>query len=140
MTVAIFSFFGVIIGAILQYFFTRHLDQQRAHRDARTSAYTDYLSCVSEHANPAQFLESTDGHELGARTADAKCRICLYGSSPTVAAFAKFERLGARMNSAEQRAAFTHMVAVMRKDSSGTAGVTADDLQIVLLGTDGDAI
>ena len=139
MTVAIFSFFGVVIGAVLQYLFTRHLDLQRAHRDARTKAYTDYLRCVSEHANPAQFLESTDGHALGARTADAKCRIRLYGSSPTVAAFAKFERLGATMKSVEQQAAFTRMVAIMRKDSSGATDVASDDLQIVLLGADRDA-
>jgi hypothetical protein len=138
MTVAIFSFFGVVIGAILQYLFTRHLDQQRAHRDARTRDYTDYLRCVSEHANPAQFLESTDGHELDAKTADAKCRICLYGSSPTVASFAKFERLGATIKSAEQRAAFTHTVAIMRKDSSGTTDVASGDLQVVL-GTGRDA-
>jgi hypothetical protein len=140
MTVAIFSFLGVVIGAILQYFFSRHLDQQRARREARTKAYTDYLHCVSEHANSAQFLESSDGHKLGARTADAKCRICLYGSSPTVVAFANFERLGATMRSAEQRAAFTNMVAVMRKDSSGTTDVASDDLQVVLLGSGRDAI
>jgi hypothetical protein len=139
MTVAIFSFFGVVIGAILQYLFTRHLDQQRAHRDARTKAYTDYLRCVSEHANPAQFLESTDGHELGVRTADAKCRICLYGSSAAVAAFAEFEKLGATMKSAKQQAAFTHLVAIMRKDSSGTKNVASGDLQIVLFGDNRDA-
>lgn len=98
MTVAIFSFVGIIIGALLQYAFTRHLDNLRARRDARTKAYTDYLRCVSEHANPDQ-MASSDGHELGARTADAKCRICLYGSTEVVAAFATFERLGATMNS-----------------------------------------
>jgi hypothetical protein len=139
MSVAIFSFFGVVIGALLQHFFTRHLDQQRAYRDARTKAYTDYLRYVSEHANLVQFLEPTGVHELSARTADAKCRICLYGSSPTVVAFAEFERLGATMNSAEQRTAFTHMVAIMRKDSADTTGVASGDLQTVLLGAGRDA-
>ena len=135
MTVAIFSFFGIIVGAALQYFFSRHLDSLRAHREARTKAYTDYLRCVSEHANPDQ-MRSSDGHELGARTADAKCRICLYGSPEAVAAFAQFERLGATMNSPEQKATFTQMVSIMRRDSTRSAAVVAGDLQAVLLGVD----
>jgi hypothetical protein len=135
VTAAIFSFFGIIVGAALQYFFSRHLDSLRTHRDGRTKAYTDYLRCVSEHANPNQ-MRSSDGHELGTRTADAKCRICLYGSSDAIAAFAEFDRLGTTMNSPEQRATFTRVVAIMRRDSTSTANVSADDLQAVLLGVD----
>lgn len=135
MTAAIFSFVGVVIGAALQYFFTRHLDNLRARRDARTKAYTDYLRRVSEHANRGQ-MHSSDEHELGARTADAKCRVCPYGSSQVVEAFAKFERLGATMNSQEQQVAFTHMVAIMRHDSMSFARVTPSGLQTVLLGVD----
>lgn len=135
MTAALFSFLGVILGATLQYYFSRHLDGVRAHREARTKAYTDYLHCVSEHANPDQ-MKSADGHELGARTADAKCRICLYGSPEAIAAFAQFERLGATMRSQEQQAAFTRMIAVMRRDSTKPAKVSTADLQTVLLGVD----
>lgn len=135
MNEAIFSFIGIVIGASLQYFFSRHLDSLRTYREARTKAYTDYLRCVSEHANPDQ-LHSTDGHELGARTADAKCRICLYGSSRAVVAFAQFERLGATMTTQEQKAAFTRMVAIMRHDSKGAGEVELSDIQMVLLGVD----
>ena len=135
MTAAIFSFFGIIVGASLQYFFTRHLDSLRAHREARTKAYTDYLRCVSEDAHPDQ-LHPTDRHELRARTADAKCRICLYGSPEAIGAFAEFERQGATLKSPEQQSAFTRMVAVMRRDSTRSTGVAAGDLQAVLLGAD----
>ena len=135
MTVATFSFLGIIVGAALQYFFSRHLDSLRTHRDSRTKAYTDYLRCVSEHANSDQ-MRSSDGHELGARTADAKCRICLYGSSDAIAAFAQFERLGATMSSPEQQTTFTQMVAIMRKDSTSSSNVALGDLQTVLLGVD----
>jgi len=98
MSAAIFSFFGIIIGASLQYLFTRHLVNQKHHRELRTKAYTDYLECVSEQANLGKQRQSQEGRELGAKTADAKCRICLYGSSSAIGAFAKFERLGAIMN------------------------------------------
>jgi len=135
MGTAFFSFLGVILGATLQYYFSRHLDGLRVHREARTKAYTDYLHCVSEHANPDQ-MRSSDDHELGARTADAKCRICLYGSPEAIAAFAHFERLGATMRNQGQQAAFTQMVAVMRNDSTISSNVAIVDLQTILLGVD----
>jgi len=134
MSAAIFSFLGIIIGASLQYLFTRRLDNQKHRREIRTAAYTDYLKCVSEHANLGTQRQSSEGRELATKTADAKCRICLYGSSSAVKAFAEFERLGATMNTKQQRSAFTHMVATMRNDSAGGQRVHLDDLEVVLLG------
>lgn len=134
MTAAIFSFLGIAIGAALQYLFTRHLDNQKHHRDLRTKAYTDYLRCVSDFANLAVQRQSQEARELGAKTADAKCRICLYGSASAIQAFAAFEKLGATMNTKEQCAAFTYMVSIMRHDSGGSGKAEASDLEAVLLG------
>jgi hypothetical protein len=47
MTTAILSLFGVLLGASLQYVFTRYLDNQRHHRELRTQSYMDYLNSVS---------------------------------------------------------------------------------------------
>lgn len=135
MSAAVFSFAGIVIGASLQYFFTRHLDKQRHHLELRTRAYIDYLKCVCEQANLAMQPQSRERHELYARTADTKCRICLYGSPRTVAAFAEFERLGAQMTTHNRCAAFTRMVAFMRADSARSGAVEPDDLQTVLMGT-----
>ena len=134
MSTAIFSLIGLVIGAILQFIFTRHLDSQKYQRELRTKAYTDYLKCVSEHANLAQQRESPEGRELSAKTADTKCRICLYGSSAVIEAFADFERLGAAMNTQKQSLAFTHMVSIMRSDSASKGQATLDNLQTILLG------
>jgi hypothetical protein len=71
---------------------------------------------------------------LGAKTADAKCRISLYGAPVVITAFAKFERLGASMNTDEQCRAFTDMVAAMRQDTLGDSSVGHADLEAVLLG------
>jgi hypothetical protein len=136
MSSAILPFLGVIVGAALQYFFTRHLDNQKHHRDLKTKAYTDYLKCVSELASIGGEAKPQERRELLANAADAKTRICLYGSSSAVGAFAEFERLGATMNSADQRDAFTRMVAIMRNDSSGGRKVELKDLETVLLGND----
>jgi len=138
MYVALFSFLGVVIGAALQFFFTRHLDTVRAHREARTKAYTDYLRAVSEAANPNQMI-SSDGHEANARIADAKCRICLYGSREVIAAFATFEQSGAALHSMEQQKVFTDLVRRMRNDSIGKVDVAPEEIQLLLTGSNPNA-
>ena len=134
MLTGILSFFGVIIGAFLQYFFTRHIESQRHLRDLRSKAYMDYLQCVGEHAQLRHKEHTKERQELFSKTADSKARICLYGSNKTIQAFSIFEKLGASMGSSEQRKAFTNMVSVMRSDSGSEICEQAEDLQTVLLG------
>ncbi|VVC85238.1 hypothetical protein [Sideroxydans sp. CL21] len=134
MSAAIFSLIGIVAGGSLQYFFTRHLDSQKYHRDLRTKSYTDYLKSVCDLANLGIQPKSPEAREMFAKTADAKARICLYGSVAAIAAFAEFERLGATMNTAEQRATFTRMVAIMRSDSGSKQDVVLKDLEAVLIG------
>lgn len=78
---------------------------------------------------------SAEGRQLGAKTADSKCRISLYGAPAVLSAFANFERLGAAINTNEQCSAFTDMVAAMRKDALGNSSVAQADLEAVLLGS-----
>jgi hypothetical protein len=139
MTTAILSFFGVIFGAGLQYVFTRYLENQRHFRALRTQAHMDYLKCVCDHANLRPRPQESEIRQLFARTADAKARICLYGSTESIRTFAIFEKLGAAMQSAEQRSAFIAMVAAMRRDSGSKSEPKGEDLQRVLLGNRGTA-
>ena len=134
MSTALFSFLGIVIGAALQYLVTRHLDNQKHHRELTTKAYTDYLACVSEHAHLGRARHSQEGRELFAKTTDAKCRICLYGSASVIEAFAAFEMLGAVVETDDERATFTNMVALMRNDSEGGGPVKLAALEVVLLG------
>ena len=134
MNSAVVSLIGLVVGAVLQFLFTRYLDNKKHQRDLRAKAYADYLQCVSEHANLGHQKGSTEGRQLGAKTADAKCRISLYGAPSVISAFAAFERLGAAMNTQEQCGAFTEMVAAMREDTLGSSSVAQADLEAVLLG------
>ena len=135
MGTAIFSFVGLVVGAVLQFLFSRHLDNKKHQRDLRAKAYADYLQCVSEQANLGHQRNSTEGRQLNAKIADSKCRISLYGAPAVISAFANFERLGAVMNTNEQCSAFTNMVATMRKDALGNSSVAPADLEAVLLGS-----
>ena len=131
---AILPLVGLVIGAVLQFLFTRYLDAKKQQRELRAKAYADYLQCVSEHANLGHQRQTTEGRQLAAKTADAKCRISLYGASAVISAFARFERLGATMQTKEQCLAFTDMVAAMRNDAMGNSSVIHADLEAVLLG------
>lgn len=132
---AILSLVGLVVGAVLQFLFSRYLDTKKHQRELRAKAYADYLLCVSEHANLGHQRQSTEGRQLGAKTADAKCRISLYGAPAVISAFAKFEHLGATMNTDDQCKAFTGMVAAMRNDALGNSSVKQTDLEAVLLGS-----
>jgi uncharacterized protein YigE (DUF2233 family) len=134
MLTGVLPFLGVIIGALLQYYFTRHIENQRHLRELRSKAYMDYLKCVCEQAQFRYTDNTKERQELFSRTADAKARICLYGSNSAIRAFSTFENLGATMNTEEQRAAFTAMVSTMRTDSGSKSGAQPAELQAVLLG------
>lgn len=133
MIVAILPILGLIIGASLQYFFTRYLENQRHHRELRTQAYLDYLKSISElaHLNDPQGSQERD---LFAKVADAKARICLYGSEGVLRAFALFEKLGATITSPMQQKAFVGMVLAMREDSGSTYVSSTEDIEMLLLG------
>jgi hypothetical protein len=47
MLTAVLPVVGVLVGASLQYFFTRYLETQRHQRDLRTQAYLDYIRAMS---------------------------------------------------------------------------------------------
>jgi len=134
LLIGIISFIGVVIGASLQYYFTRHIENQRHLRDLRSKAYMDYLKCVTDLAQFRPKENSKEKIELNAKTGDAKARICLYGSNKAIQAFSTFEKLGATMNTEEQRKAFTNMIAIMRTDSGSEQGANSQDIQNILLG------
>lgn len=135
MGAAVLSFVGLLIGAGLQFIFTTHLENKKHRREQRSTAYADYLKCVSELANLGHQRQSQEGRELGSRTADAKCRISLYGAGAVIRAFADFERMGAGMTTPEQREAFAKMVVEMRRDAIGEEVADGADVQIVILGS-----
>jgi hypothetical protein len=116
---------GIAVGAILTYLFTRSHEQEKHYRLLQTGAYADYLRGVAEAAHLS--LRS-DEAELFARIADAKTRICLYGSQEVIVLLAAFEREGGITGNAQQRKAFVRLVQAMRINS--TAQIS--DLEIIL--------
>jgi hypothetical protein len=134
LNAAYLSILGLILGATLQYFFTRHIENQRHIRDLRSKAYMDLLKSISECANFRPKYSTKEGMDLAERTANAKARICLFGSTRVIQAYSLWEKLGPNMETEERRAAFIEMVKAMRTDSGGEIELKSEDLQNVLLG------
>ncbi|OZG74492.1 hypothetical protein BTA51_05675 [Hahella sp. CCB-MM4] len=131
---ALLSLIGLIVGASLQYFYTRHIENQRHIRDLRSKAYMDFLKAVCELANYRPANDTRERIEISERTADAKARICLYGSAKVIRAYSAWEKLGPAMETEDQRSAFIEMVKLMRIDSGGEVEISNEDLRNVLLG------
>ncbi|MEM9227793.1 MAG: hypothetical protein AAGA45_07480 [Verrucomicrobiota bacterium] len=132
METALFALLGVIFGACLQYYFTRHLENEKHLRDLRTQSYTDYLNSVAKVAKLKG--DSAAREILFAEIADAKCRISLYASPAVIEAFAIFEKEGATLISSKEKTAFIEMITRMRADSGGKGKANPDDIAALILG------
>lgn len=86
---------GVIIGASLQYLFSRSGERRKQLEASRGQAYVDYLRSVAQIAQVAR-SDSKKRSELLAAAADAKTRICVYGGASVITKLAAFEKGGRR--------------------------------------------
>jgi hypothetical protein len=124
---ALFTVVGIVLGAILTFFLTRRQESEKHKRAMITQAYSDYLCGVAESAHLN--LESNEA-EILAQIADAKARICLYGSPEVIALLAAFENAGASTVTPAQHELFASLVLTMRGDSK----IQRADLETVLFG------
>jgi len=128
MSIAVFSILGIVVGASLQYLFSRFLEERKHKRLLQTEAYADFLRSVAE----ATHLDSSVNEgQVHARIADARARIGLYGSPDVVRLLAEFERAGNAIISKEQHESFVLLIQAMRGDDK----VGSADLELVLLGS-----
>ena len=124
---ALLALLGIAVGALLTYLFTRSHEQEKHFRLLQTGAYADYLRCVAEAAH---LNLQSDEANLFARAADAKARICLYGSQEVISLLAVFDKEGGVISNDQQRSAFVRLVQAMRKKS--TAQIS--DIEAILFG------
>jgi len=127
--VAIFSLCGVLLGGGLQYLFGRALESRRQLTLQRSQAYVDYFKAV---ALIAQNGRSKDNLSMAA---DAKVRICIYGSGKVIKHLSDFEATGANTKSLEGQAVIVGLLAEMRKDIAKDSNAIGEpELQSILFG------
>ena len=134
--ITILPLIGIIIGGVIQFFFSRISEVRKTQFTLRTQAYIDYLRCISESAHLSGLDINEKRQNLNARAADSKTRIAIYGSSDVLKALVIFEKQGARLNTQENARLFLEVVKHMRKDSSLKIKTNdLEHLQVFLFGS-----
>jgi hypothetical protein len=124
---ALLPLLGVVIGAALQYWTSRAAEARKQLQLLRSQSYVDYLRAVTKaaHATSAE-----NGRLARAEAADAKARMSVYGASRAIVALARFEELGAVLDSPKSMSVFAALVSAMRDGDSPSQA----DLELVLFG------
>ena len=106
---------GVVVGVGLQFLLGRSLEASKQLKVQKAQAYADFFKALA--------LAATKGSSSDAMNsaADAKVRICIYGSPSVVTALSAFEKLGAKVDSDESLTAVTALLREMRRDVTGVA-------------------
>ena len=118
---------GVVVGATLQYWASRAAEARKRLQLLRSQSYVDYLRAVTKAAHAT----SADAGRLArAEAADAKARMSVYGTSRAIAALARFEEVGAVLDTPNAMGVFAALVTAMRDGDSPSQA----DLKLVLFG------
>jgi len=119
--------FGVGVGAILQYLFTRSAEVRKQAYSLRQQAYVDYLRALAQagHASGSEDLA-----KARLLAADAKTRIVVYGDRAVLEALASFEEAGPTLTNPRSIQCFLKLAFTMRTK----ADIDEARLRTVLIG------
>jgi hypothetical protein len=135
LTTAVFAILGILAGATLQYFYGQRGEAWKAHRQLRSAAYLDLIKAVVGTAAQRN-VGGLDAVQIFSALADAKARICVYGSSAVIHAISEHLRRFHVLDSAESCVAFTGVLQAMRDDAGFTDHANDADLLRLLFGDD----
>jgi len=128
---AFIALIAAIIGAGLQYLFSRSTEKQKHFAALKTQAYVDYLKSVSKLAH----ARTSDRDLILSEAADAKTRICIYGSGAVISLLAEFERQGAKLTSKDSFSIFVRLCSQIRLEGLQKDSIPNEDIEIVLFGS-----
>ncbi len=112
---AIAGLAGIAIGASLTSFFARRTNETKHYLELGTQAYVDFMKSTAALAIAQKNKNVEKEFDATAQLADAKARICIYGSAGVIKDLAAFWRNGAQLDSPERYSAFVRLAQAMRK-------------------------
>lgn len=134
--VSLLPIFGVVLGAVMQQYFSRKADSRKHFSSLKAQAYVDFVRAVAKLAQVGK-AGSMERGGLLSDTADGKTRICIYGSARVVGLLAKFEECGSTLATPEAQSIFIRMFEGMRVESLGERERVSDiQLGKVLFGSE----
>ena len=129
---------GVVIGAALQYWFTKLLEERRHRRDLKTEAYKDFIRNFMD----AHFKGEEE--EFMSRFADATARIAIYGGKKVVKAFANTKGAASNYKKAkapesEFKYSLIALIQAMREESlPKKERVSDEEISLLIFGKEYD--
>jgi len=127
LLLSLFSLIGIIVGASLQFFFNKASETNKQFSMLKNTAYVDYLRSVAKSAHA---LSPQDLWASQAEAADAKTRIAIYGDALVIAALAKYEEAGTKLNNENSQDKFLDIVCAMRMQRR----LSKKDFSVILMG------
>jgi hypothetical protein len=132
---ALVSAIGVVIGASLQFWFSRLTTNWSRLQDKQIQAYVDFLKGVSGVAQSQRFKDKRAELDSSSLLADARARIAVYGHSEVLEALAEFDKTDRKLSSDSSLSAFMQLIQTMRKASNTKiAPISEAQLSLVLFG------
>lgn len=129
---------GVVIGATLQYMFTRVLEERRHQQNLRTQAYVDFIrGFVGAH-----FAKEKDKEqELISFLSNATTRIGIYGGKEVLEAIANAKRVAANYKKGdvpelEFMRSIVTIIQAMREENLPKESVSDKEISQLLFGKD----
>lgn len=111
---------GIILGAVIQYYFAKRGELARNYQTRRTEAYIDFIK--SSAALAVARRKASDNDEiLEAEKVflDSKIRLVIYGSETVVSVTAEFFRKYGQLTSPEALSAYYAILTTMRSETPG---------------------
>lgn len=129
---SLMTIIGVIIGAFIQFYFSRKKTLEEKRIEQKTKAYTIYLEGIGTLSVAAK-SGSVEMQNVGSeKLMVGRGSISIYGSSEVVEALAKFEKEGGQLTSDTQAKCFIDLVHKMRNNVNSEI-VSERDLSYIYL-------
>jgi hypothetical protein len=112
------SLVGVVVGVLLNHFFSARRTHVDAIREARNCAYSDFINAASRLVSTRRTGIVADDLSLLTALNDAKTRICLFGDISVIETLAEFWLNGGTLEHEQEILAFTRLCSRIR-DSVG---------------------
>jgi hypothetical protein len=137
LLIPLISILGIIVGALLNFFFTKLKDGHQKKIEQKSKSYTDMVKAITEITIAQKMGDDEMERIATALLIDAKIRVCIYGNQTVLEKTSIFFRYGAVLDNKESCLRFLDMITEMRKNSrTDKESINTSDISMLLLGKD----
>lgn len=126
----LFGLVGVLIGALIQFWFGRRTAEESRYIELKSQACADYLNSIASVA----FATPEDRLQALQKVAAAKARLCVFGDRPVIEEAVRLENTSLNLSQPDAQKAFISLLQVMRKRGIAIGQVDDSAFRILLLG------